>query len=47
MRIVLDTNVLIVTGDKDLLDIERFRTIDIVRPAEFAEYGATVEGEVA
>jgi putative PIN family toxin of toxin-antitoxin system len=35
--------VCIVTGDKDLLDIQRFRTVDIVRPAEFAEYEAVVE----
>ena len=31
----------IVTGDTDLLVIERFRGIDIVRPSKFAEYETT------
>lgn len=26
------------TGDKDLLVIEEFRGVDIIRPAEFEEY---------
>lgn len=30
----------IVTGDADLLDIRRFRSVDIVQPAGFAEYEA-------
>lgn len=30
----------IVTGDKDLLVIKHFHTIDIIRPSEFAEYEA-------
>jgi len=30
----------IITGDDDLLVIRQFHTIDIVRPAEFAEYEA-------
>ncbi len=52
MRVVLDTNVLIAafitrTGDNDLLIIKQFRTVDIVRPAEFAEYEAAKTGEVA
>ncbi len=34
----------IVTGDNDLLVIKRFHTIDIVQPAEFAEYEATETG---
>jgi uncharacterized protein len=28
----------IVTGDKDLLVFEAFRTVDIIRPAEFGSY---------
>lgn len=31
----------ILTGDADLLVIGRFRSVDIVRPAGFAEYEAT------
>lgn len=30
----------ILTGDKDLLVIKRFRSIDILRPADFAAYEA-------
>ena len=30
----------IVTGDKDLLDMQQFQTIDIIRPREFASYEA-------
>jgi putative PIN family toxin of toxin-antitoxin system len=30
----------IVTGDKDLLVIKRYRAIDIIRPSDFAEYEA-------
>jgi putative PIN family toxin of toxin-antitoxin system len=37
----------IVTGDNDLLIIKKFRTVDIVRPAEFAEYEAAKTEEVA
>jgi putative PIN family toxin of toxin-antitoxin system len=37
----------IVTGDNDLLIIKQFRTVDIVRPAEFAEYEAIKTEEVA
>ncbi len=32
--------VCIVTGDKDLLVLKRFRSIDIIHPSEFAEYEA-------
>lgn len=28
----------LVTGDKDLLVIRRYETVEIVRPADFAEY---------
>jgi len=28
----------IVTGDKDLLVLEKFRAVDIIRPAEFGKY---------
>ena len=34
----------IVTGDADLLILKRFRGIDIVRPADFAEYEAASLG---
>lgn len=46
MRVVIDTNVLIsfaghceriITGDKDLLVLDRFREITIVSPAMFAQ----------
>jgi|YNPBryBLVA2012_1023415.scaffolds.fasta_scaffold00408_1 putative PIN family toxin of toxin-antitoxin system len=37
----------IVTGDNDLLIIQQFRKVDIVRPAEFAEYEAAKAGEAA
>ena len=37
----------IVTGDKDLLIIGRFQGVDIVRPAQFAEYEVVIEGETA
>jgi len=37
----------IVTGDNDLLIIKQFRTVDIVRPAEFAEYEAAKTEETA
>ncbi len=37
----------IVTGDNDLLVIKQFRTIDIVRPMEFAKYEAAKAEEVA
>lgn len=30
----------IVTGDKDLLVIERYQTVQIIRPADFADYEA-------
>ena len=30
----------IVTGDKDLLDVQQFQTIDIIRPRDFANYEA-------
>lgn len=31
----------IVTGDKDLLDIQQFQTVDIIRPRDFANYETT------
>jgi putative PIN family toxin of toxin-antitoxin system len=34
----------IITGDADLLVIKQFRAVDIVRPAEFADYEADKEG---
>jgi len=39
MKIVLDAN--IVTGDKDLLDLKRFRSVPIVDPRGFS----TILGE--
>lgn len=38
MRIVLDTNVLIVTGDKDLLDLKSALGIPIIAPSQFWEF---------
>lgn len=35
----------IITGDTDLLVIREFRSVDIIRPAEFASYEATKVGE--
>ncbi|HFQ93888.1 MAG TPA: putative toxin-antitoxin system toxin component, PIN family [Anaerolineae bacterium] len=32
--------VCIITGDKDLLVLERYQNIDIIKPADFAEYEA-------
>lgn len=36
--------VCIITGDADLLAIKQFRGIDVVRPADFADYEATRAG---
>lgn len=35
----------IITGDKDLLSIKRFRSIDIVSPAEFSNYEVIKQSE--
>lgn len=35
----------IVTGDKDLLVIQRFHGVEIMRPSQFADFEARVSGE--
>jgi predicted nucleic acid-binding protein len=35
----------IITGDTDLLIVREFRSVDIIRPVEFASYEAAKTGE--
>jgi predicted nucleic acid-binding protein len=35
----------IITGDKDLLVIQRFQAVEILRPSQFADFEARVSGE--
>jgi putative PIN family toxin of toxin-antitoxin system len=35
----------IITGDKDLLVIQRFQAVEILRPTQFADFEARVSGE--